>query len=143
MLHIGHQNGLHLDTQDPSSEEQHANKRLLTRSTHERDLSKFLKRNDHVMLLVCIVCQRERYIMSANGGWTKDMVTCEGDGELSLKKVKERQDENILHHRRTVGDLESAEIHYHRSCYRNYTRGTDTAVCHRHSKRCHFLGVLF
>ena len=112
----------------PSSEEQHVNKRLLTRSTHERDLSTFPKGNDHVPL-VCIVCQRERYIKSANGGWTRDkLVTCEGDGELLLKKVKERQDENILHHLRAVGDLASAEIHYHCSCYRNYTRGTDTAV---------------
>lgn len=71
-----------------------------------------LCRNSHVKALlpfVCIICQREKYIQAHSGCWVKErLVTCESDGETLLNKVTENQDDNILLHIRTVGDLASA-----------------------------------
>ena len=94
----------------------------MTRETTVSLLANFLNRNERVLPLVCITCQRDKCEKNKNGAWVKaNLVTCEGDGQKLLELAERRHDEKIILHVRVWAYLSSAEVRYHKSCYRSYT----------------------
>ena len=97
-------------------------------------LTNFPARNERVLPLVCIICQRHKY-ENKNGAWVKvNLVTCEGNGQKLLELAERRHDEKIILHVRIRAYLSSAEVRYHKSCHCRYTRDSSITKDKEHLK---------
>lgn len=86
---------------------------------------------------VCIICQRDKYKKNYNGTYVKEKLSkCETDGQRLLQSAENKEDERILLHTRTLADLAAAEVQYHRSCYKDYTRTTNLSKSKCSANRC-------
>ena len=62
-----------------------------------------------------------------------NLVTCEGDGQNCLNRQRERHDEIL--HMPVRAYLSSAEMRYHKLCYRSYTRDSSITKDKEHLKQ--------
>ena len=75
------------------------NKRTrITRKTSDSSLSKFPARNNRVLPLDCIICQKDRWQKKSNGVRGKvRLVTCETDSKKLIEVAENFQDEIFLY----------------------------------------------
>ena len=130
-----------LSSCNPATLQEHVSPAKCTRMTRWNlslfffSLANFPTRNERVLPLVCITCQRHKYEKNKNCAWVKvNLVTCEGDGQKLLELAERRHDEKIILHVRVRAYLSSAEVRYHKSIYRNYTRDSSIAKDKEHLK---------
>ena len=100
----------------------------MTRGTSVSLLANSPTRNERVLPLVCITCQRDKCEKNKNGAWVKaNLVTCEGDGQKLLELAERRHDKKIILHVRIRAYLSSAE------CV-SYTRNSSITKDKEHLK---------
>ena len=108
----------------------------MTRETSVSLLANSPTRNERVLPLVCITCQRDKHEKNKNGPWVKvNLVTCEGDGQKLLDLAERRHDEKIILHVSSSGtSILGRKMRHHKSCYRSYTGDSSITKKEEHLK---------